>query len=74
MEVVPDHVLDPSPHLYDTTLYGMSALLSVAVVCNALIGPIHPKHHIKVDNIHVKVDNIHIKVDNIWKSIICLQT
>ena len=46
MEIAPEGVLDPSAHLYDTTLYSMAGILALAVACNALIRPVHPRHHL----------------------------
>jgi hypothetical protein len=46
MSILPPEVTDPSPHLYDSTLYAMSSLLAVAVVCNSLIGPVNSKHYL----------------------------
>jgi MFS family permease len=44
MQVVPAGVPDPSPTLYNTTLYSMAALAAVALVSNAAIRPIDRKH------------------------------
>ena len=37
MDVVPPGTLDPTPCLYNSTLYTMSGLLAAAFVCNSLI-------------------------------------
>mmetsp|Transcript_7309 Transcript_7309/g.11015 ORF Transcript_7309/g.11015 Transcript_7309/m.11015 type:complete len:106 (+) Transcript_7309:818-1135(+) len=50
MEIAPDDVLDPSAHLYDTTLYSMAGLLTIAFTCNALIRPVNPIHHLPDSN------------------------
>eukprot|EP00048_Salpingoeca_helianthica_P020097 m.4800 g.4800 ORF g.4800 m.4800 type:complete len:672 (-) comp4393_c0_seq1:17-2032(-) len=44
MQVVPAGVPDPSPTLYNTTLYSMAALAAVAMLSNAAIRPVDPKH------------------------------
>lgn len=47
MEIVPAGTPDPSPALYNTTLYAMGGLLSTALLCNLMMKPVHPRHHIK---------------------------
>jgi MFS family permease len=47
MEIVPPGTPDPTSSLYNTTMYLMAALLAVALVCNALMRPVHPKHHMR---------------------------
>lgn len=47
MDIAPQGTIDPTPHLYDTTMYAMAGLLSVALCANAMIRPVHPKHHIR---------------------------
>lgn len=50
MEIVPAGTVDPTPSLYNTTMYMMAGLLIVALVCNWLMRPVHHKHH--VENSH----------------------
>ena len=45
MEVAPPGTIDPTPGLYNSTMYLMAVLLGVALVSNALMRPVHPKHH-----------------------------
>ena len=45
MEIAPPGTADPTPHLYDTTMYLMAALLAIALVVNALMRPVHDRHH-----------------------------
>jgi hypothetical protein len=47
MELVPMGTTDPTPVLYNTTMYGVGGMLSVALLANYLIGPIDPKFHLK---------------------------
>ena len=47
MEIVPPGTIDPTPSLYNTTMYAMAALLAIAFVSNLLIGPVDKKHHMK---------------------------
>ena len=45
MEIAPSGTIDPSATLYNSTMYVMSALLAVALVANALVRPVDPRHH-----------------------------
>jgi hypothetical protein len=45
MEIVPAGTTDPTPGLYNTTMYLMAALLLIALVANALMRPVHDKHY-----------------------------
>ncbi len=47
MEVVPPDTLDPTPSLYNQTMYLMAALLVIAFFTNALMRPVHHSHHIQ---------------------------
>ena len=45
MEIAPPGTIDPTPSLYSTTMYLMAALLFIALISNALMRPVHEKHH-----------------------------
>ncbi|MBC6443951.1 MAG: OFA family MFS transporter [Alphaproteobacteria bacterium GM202ARS2] len=45
MEIVPIGTIDPSPTLYNTTMYAMAGLLALAWIANVLVRPVHAKHH-----------------------------
>lgn len=45
MEIAPSGTVDPTPSLYNTTMYAMAALLVIALVSNFLVKPVHAKHH-----------------------------
>ncbi len=45
MEIAPPGTVDPTPSLYNTTMYLMAALLFIALISNALMKPVHEKHH-----------------------------
>lgn len=45
MEIAPPGTLDPTPGLYNQTMYLMAVLLFIALIANALMRPVHPKHH-----------------------------
>jgi len=49
MEIAPPGTVDPTSGLYNSTMYLMAALLGVALVCNALMRPVHSRHHIPQD-------------------------
>lgn len=46
MEIAPAGTVNPTPFLYNTTMYLMAALLFVALISNALMRPVHEKHHL----------------------------
>ena len=45
-EIVPPGTADPSSGIYTTAMYAMAGLLAVALVSNALMGPVAAKHHL----------------------------
>jgi MFS family permease len=47
MELVPAGTVDPTPGLYNSTMYLMAALLAAGLVCNALMRPVAEKHYLK---------------------------
>jgi len=47
MSIVPDGTIDPTPGLYNSTMYAMAALLVVAFFANLAIKPVASHHHIK---------------------------
>jgi MFS family permease len=46
MEIAPAGTVDPTPSLYNVTMYLMAGLLAIALVANALVRPVHAKHHL----------------------------
>eukprot|EP00283_Hemiselmis_rufescens_P008528 CAMPEP_0173433144 /NCGR_PEP_ID=MMETSP1357-20121228/10699_1 /TAXON_ID=77926 /ORGANISM="Hemiselmis rufescens, Strain PCC563" /LENGTH=286 /DNA_ID=CAMNT_0014397825 /DNA_START=207 /DNA_END=1067 /DNA_ORIENTATION=- len=44
MEIVPEGTIDPSPLLYDSTLYTCSAMLGVAFIANWAMSPVEKFH------------------------------
>jgi MFS family permease len=46
IEIAPAGTVDPTPSLYNVTMYLMAALLAVALVANALMRPVDAKHHL----------------------------
>ena len=49
MEIVPEGTIDPTPGLYNTTMYAMAALLVIAFFANLAIKPVASHHQIKED-------------------------
>jgi MFS family permease len=45
MEIAPAGTIDPTPSLYNTTMYAMAALLVVAFIANMLMRPVKEHHH-----------------------------
>ena len=50
MEIAPLGTIDPTPSLYNTTMYAMAGLLIIAFFSNLFIKPVASKHH--VENTH----------------------
>ena len=44
MDLVPEGIPDPTPHIYDTTMYTLSGLMAVAAVAHSLVKPVNPKY------------------------------
>jgi MFS family permease len=47
MEIVPEGTTDPTSSLYNSTMVLMAALLGLALVSNALMKPVDPRHHMR---------------------------
>ena len=47
MQHMPEGTINPSTTLYNTTMIAMAGLLAIAFICNLLIRPVDPKHHMK---------------------------
>ncbi len=45
MDLAPSGTIDPSSTLYSSTMLTMAGLLLIALVANALVRPVAPKHH-----------------------------
>ncbi len=46
MEIVPAGTVDPTPSLYNTTMYLMAVMLAVGLVSNYLMKPVSAKHYL----------------------------
>ncbi len=49
MEIAPQGTIDPTPSLYNTTMYAMAGLLVIAFFANLLMKPVDKSHHFKGD-------------------------
>jgi MFS family permease len=47
MEIAPPGTVDPTPGLYNSTMYLMAVLLAVGLVANALMKPVRESHYMK---------------------------
>jgi MFS family permease len=47
MEIAPAGTVDPTPSLYNTTMYLMAALLAIGLISNALMKPVAKSHYLK---------------------------
>ena len=47
MEIAPGGTIDPTPSLYNTTMYAMAALLVIAFFSNLFMRPVDEKHHVE---------------------------
>ncbi len=46
MEIAPNGTIDPTPTLYNTTMYAMAALLVIGLIANTLVKPVDARHHL----------------------------
>ncbi len=46
MEIAPPGTIDPTPSLYNTTMYTMATLLVIGFIANAFVKPVDSKHHL----------------------------
>ncbi len=47
MEIAPAGTVDPTPSLYNTTMYLMAVLLAIGLISNALMKPVAKSHYLK---------------------------
>jgi hypothetical protein len=55
MEIMPVGTVDPTPYLYDSTMYSMASLLIIAALANSQITPVDPKYHM-IENAPTAID------------------
>jgi hypothetical protein len=51
MELAPAGTPDPTSGLYNATMYLMAGLLGLALVANAAMRPVHPRHRMTEDEL-----------------------
>jgi hypothetical protein len=68
MKIVPPGTVDPTPFLFNTTMYTLSCMLGVALICNMLIRPVNPKYFEKIESASIK-DTIKVEVKDGIKEI-----
>ncbi len=51
MDIAPAGTVDPTPNLYNTTMYLMALLLAIALVSNAFMRPVDPRHHMSEEEL-----------------------
>ena len=51
MDIAPAGTVDPTPNLYNSTMYLMALLLAIALVSNAFMRPVHPRHHMTEEEV-----------------------
>jgi hypothetical protein len=44
MSIAPEGTGDPTPFMYDSTMYAMAGIMSVAAISHAAVGPVNQKH------------------------------
>jgi hypothetical protein len=42
MVLAPPGTIDPTPHLYDSTMYALSGLMAVSVIAHGMVRPLPP--------------------------------
>tara|TARA_A100001011_G_scaffold71154_1_gene72922 strand:- start:625 stop:924 length:300 start_codon:yes stop_codon:yes gene_type:complete len=47
MEIAPAGTIDPTPSLYNTTMYAMAGLLIIAFFSNLFMKPVDEKHNVE---------------------------
>ena len=51
MDIAPPGTVNPTASLYNSTMLYMAGLLAIALVANALVRPVHEKHHLKKEDL-----------------------
>ncbi|MCQ2003348.1 OFA family MFS transporter [Rhizobium sp. NRK18] len=54
MSIAPAGTIDPTPSLYNTTMYAMAALLVIALIANMMVKPVAAHHHMESDTVPSK--------------------
>ena len=51
MDIAPAGTVDPTPNLYNSTMYLMALLLAIALVSNAFMRPVDARHHMSEEEL-----------------------
>ena len=58
MEIAPAGTIDPTPTLYNSTMYVMATLLLIAFIANITIRKVDSKHHIQNSHPELELDGV----------------
>ena len=68
MTLTPVGTIDPTPHLYDTTMYTLSGLMALAVVAHGFVKPIEAATVLKtttiIDNNVSKLNSSYVVIND----------
>ncbi len=56
MEIAPPGTVDPTPGLYNLTMFLMAGLLGIALISNALMSPVDERHHMTDAQLRASTD------------------
>jgi hypothetical protein len=59
MEIAPVGTIDPTPTLYNSTMYVMATLLLIAFIANLMIKKVNSKHHVQNSHPELEIDGTH---------------
>ncbi len=65
LALAPPGTIDPTPHLYDTTMYTMGGLMAAAVVSHALVKPIQAPILIDAKAVDIPIPSIEPKEEKV---------
>jgi len=58
MEIAPAGTIDPTPSLYNSTMYAMAALLLIAFISNLTLRKVESKHHVQNTHPELEVESV----------------
>jgi len=58
MEIAPAGTIDPTPTLYNSTMYVMATLLLIAFIANLTIRKVDSKHHVQNSHPELEIDGV----------------
>jgi len=63
LDILPADTLDPSPYLYNSTMYSMAGLMAVASISHRMLKPVDPKYFEKPEGVVVDAESTEKKMD-----------